>query len=142
MNWPEHAHGVLREAGYKPGGARTAVIDALGSEQCCLTAQEIHDRVRERRPRIGIASVYRTLDALVGLGLVHRLDLRSDGAHYEPATSTGDHHHHVVCGDCGRVEPFTDDRLERAIGKASTEAPFHIDAHEIVLRGVCETCAT
>lgn len=142
MNWSEHAQAVLRKAGYKPGGARTAVIEALGSERCCLTAQEIHHRVRARRPGVGIASVYRALEALAGLGLVHRLELRSDGAHYEPAAASGDHHHHLVCGDCGRVEPFADHRLEQAIGKVSTQAPFRIDGHDIVLRGVCETCST
>ena len=141
MNWPEHAESVLRAAGYKPGRARAAVIEALGSEPCCLTAQEIHDRVRARRPRVGIASVYRALEVLAGLGLVHKLELRSDGAHYEPAAASGDHHHHLVCGDCGRVEPFADDRLEQAIGKVSAQASFRIDGHDIVLRGVCEACS-
>jgi Fur family transcriptional regulator, ferric uptake regulator len=142
VSWPDHAETVLREAGYKPGRARTAVIEALGGERCCLTAQEIHDRVRARRPGVGIASVYRALEALAGLGLVHRLDLRSDGAHYEPAAASGDHHHHLVCGDCGRVEPFADDRLEQAIGNASAQASFRIDGHDVVLRGLCETCST
>jgi Fur family ferric uptake transcriptional regulator len=141
MGWPELAHVVLRQAGYKPGGARTAVIEALARESCCLTAQEIHDRVRKRRTRVGIASVYRALEALAELGLVHRLELRSGAAHYEPAVASGDHHHHLVCDDCGRIEAFTDDRLERAIDTVSRAAAFRIDEHDIVLRGRCETCA-
>jgi Fur family transcriptional regulator, ferric uptake regulator len=141
VDWPLHADAVLRAAGYKPGRARTAVIEALGGESCCLTAQEIHDRVRERRARVGIASVYRALETLAELGLVHRLELGSGGAHYEPAAASGDHHHHLVCGGCGRVEPFMDDRLEHAIGKVSAEASFRIDGHDVVLRGVCGACA-
>jgi Fur family ferric uptake transcriptional regulator len=141
VSWPEHAEAVLGDAGYRHGGARAAVIDALADESCCLTAQEIHDRVRLDRPRVGIASVYRALETLVGLGLVHRLELGSGGAHYELAGASGDHHHHLVCGDCGRVEPFADDRLEHAIDNVSAKASFRIHGHDVVLRGACDACA-
>jgi Fur family ferric uptake transcriptional regulator len=140
MSWSEQAQTVLRQAGYKPGGARTAVIEALAGESCCLTAQEIHDRVRPDRPRVGIASVYRALEALAELGLVHRLELRSGSAHYEPAVASGDHHHHLVCDDCGRIEAFSDDRLERVIHTVSKTTAFRIDEHDVVLRGQCRTC--
>jgi len=140
MTWREHAEAALRTAGHKPGQARTAVLDALAGEHCCLTVQEIHDRVRRARPRAGIASVYRALDTLVELELVHKLDLGAGGAQYEPAAPSGDHHHHLVCGDCGRVEAFADDRLEQAIGKLADEASFRIEGHDVVLRGRCERC--
>lgn len=141
MEWREHAETVLRAAGYKPGRARSAVIRALAEEHCCLAVQEIHDRVRRSRPSVGIASVYRALETLVELELVHKLELGSGGAQYEPAAPGGDHHHHLVCGECGRVEAFADDRLERAIGNVSAEAAFRIEGHDVVLRGRCEKCA-
>ncbi|HEU4943137.1 MAG TPA: Fur family transcriptional regulator [Gaiellaceae bacterium] len=141
MTWSAHAQLVLRNAGLKPGGARSAVVEVLGQQRCCLPAAEIHDEVRRRRPGVGIASVYRALETLTALGLVHRIDLRSGGARYEPAAPSGDHHHHLVCGDCGKVEAFSDDGLERAIHTVSQAASFRIDEHEVVLRGRCETCA-
>jgi Fur family ferric uptake transcriptional regulator len=141
MRWAEHAQLVLREAGFKPGGARTAVIDVLEAQSCCLTPARIHDLVRADRPGIGIASVYRALEALTELGLVHRLELGAGVAHYEPAQPSGDHHHHLVCGDCGRVEAFSDGRLEHAIAGVSQAASFEIAEHDVVLRGRCDDCA-
>jgi Fur family transcriptional regulator, ferric uptake regulator len=142
MSWAEHAREVLREAGVKPGAARAAVIDVVADQRCCLSAPAIHEEVRLRRPTVGLASVYRALQTLTELGLVHRLDLRSGGgARYEPAQPSGDHHHHAVCGECGTVEAFTDDRLERAIHTASAASAFRIDEHEVVLRGRCTACS-
>ncbi|HEU6444459.1 MAG TPA: Fur family transcriptional regulator [Gaiellaceae bacterium] len=140
MTWSEHAQSALRGAGLKPGGARSAVIDVLGDQECCLAAGEIHDEVRRRRPGVGIASVYRALETLTELGLVHRLDLRPGGARYEAAQPSGDHHHHLVCGDCGKVEAFSDEGLERAIQSASRGAAFRIEEHDVVLRGRCGAC--
>jgi Fur family transcriptional regulator, ferric uptake regulator len=140
MSWGEHAQAVLHESGFKPGQARAAVIEALEGQTCCLSVQEIHDLVRQRRARVGIASVYRALETLTALGLVHRLELGSGGAHYEPAEPSGNHHHHLVCGECGKVEAFSDDRLEHAINSVSRTAAYRINAHDVVLRGRCESC--
>ena len=142
MSWVAHAQAVLRDAGYKPGRARAAVISALGAQACCLSAQEIHDLVRRQHEGVGVASVYRALETLTELGLVHRIELGSGGAQYEPASPGGDHHHHLVCGDCGKVEAFSDDRLEHAIADVSKAAPFAVAEHDIVLRGRCDACAT
>jgi len=97
--------------------------------------------VRRTRAGVGIASVYRALETLTELGLVHRLELGSGGAHYEPAAPTGDHHHHLVCGDCGKVEAFSDTGLEHAIAGVSRMAAFEVAGHDVVLRGRCDDCA-
>ena len=141
MTWREHAQTTLRESGYRPGGARSAVVEVLAEQHCCLAVTEIHDRVRAVRPGAGIASVYRALETLHELGLVHRLELGGASAHYEPAAPTGDHHHHLVCGECGKVEAFSDDRLESVIDNVSEATSFRIEDHDVVLRGRCESCA-
>jgi Fur family transcriptional regulator, ferric uptake regulator len=141
MRWAEHAQLVLRGAGFKPGAARTAVIDVLEAQSCCLPPTRIYELVRAERPGVGIASVYRALDVLTELGLVHRLELGGSSAQYEPAARSGDHHHHLVCGDCGKVEAFSDDRLEVVIETVSQTAAFRIDDHDVVLRGRCDGCA-
>jgi Fur family ferric uptake transcriptional regulator len=141
VTWEEHAQLTLREAGFKLGAARTTVIEVLAAQSCCLAPSEIHEQVRVQRPGVGIASVYRALETLTELGLVHRLELGGGSAHYEPAAPTGDHHHHLVCGDCGKVEAFSDDRLEVVIENVSKTASFRIDDHDVVLRGRCDGCA-
>jgi Fur family transcriptional regulator, ferric uptake regulator len=73
--------------------------------------------------------------------LVQRLDMGEGIARYEPAHPGGEHHHHIVCERCGRLEPFTDEGLERAIRRVSERLPLEVSEHEIVIRGACRSCA-
>ncbi len=140
MTWADTAIARLREASGRSGGARKLVIELLGEQECCLSAQEIHERVRARGARVGIASVYRALDGLDELGLVQRIDLGDGISRFEPAHGGGDHHHHLVCDDCGKVEPFADQSLESAIARVADGRGYAVAAHDVVLRGACEDC--
>ena len=93
-----------------------------------------------RGATVGIASVYRALDQLVELRLVQRVDFGDGIARFEPALPDGDHHHHLVCDDCGKVEPFSDPSLETRDRQASKRLGYSVDAHEVVLRGECGDC--
>ena len=138
--WSEGALLRLRESSGRSGSARRAVVELLGDQGCCLSAQEIHERLRASGPRVGIASVYRALEGLDGLGLVQRVDLGDGVSRFEPATFGGDHHHHLVCDDCGRVEPFEDSTLEAAIDRVADGHGYAVAAHDVVLRGTCVDC--
>ena len=142
MRWSEHAVTTLRAAGYRAGGARSAVVDALAAQDCCETPLQIYERLRGSGRPVGIASVYRVLDVLTGLGLVQRVDVGRGIARYEPVAPGGEHHHHVVCDDCGSVEPFVDPALERAIASAAGRVRYDVAGHEVVLRGACDDCRT
>jgi Fur family ferric uptake transcriptional regulator len=140
QSWRGHTERALREAGFRAGGARSAVLDLLEAQDCCASAQEIHGALRGASRSVGIASVYRVLDVLAELRLVQRVDVGDGIARFEPALPDGDHHHHVVCDDCGKVEPFSDSSLETAIARASRRLGYSVDAHEVVLRGECGDC--
>ena len=139
MAWTDATLSRLRESSGRSGGARRAVVELLGGQDCCLSAQEIHDALRAGSARVGIASVYRALDGMDELGLVQRVDLGDGVARYEPALDEG-HHHHLVCDDCGKVEPFEDAALESAIERVAGGRGYAVAAHEVVLRGACEDC--
>ncbi len=141
MGWTEHALGVLDETGYRAGGARRAVVQLLGRQKCCLSAQEIFDRLRGAKRPVGIASVYRALETLSELRLVKRVDAGDGIARYERAAPDGDHHHHLVCRECGKVEAFSDPRLERTVDRVADTLGYDVDEHEIVLTGACSDCA-
>ena len=130
----------MREASGRSGGARRVVVEFLGRQECCVSAQEIHDAVRAGGARVGIASVYRTLDGLDDSGS----SSASTSATASPASSAptraGEHHHHLVCGDCGKVEPFEDPALEAAIAGIAGGRGYEVAAHEVVLRGACGDC--
>jgi Fur family transcriptional regulator, ferric uptake regulator len=140
FDWRGETERALRERGHRSGGARTAVIELLSSQDCCASAQEIHGNLRTSGRSVGIASVYRVLEILSELRLVQRVDVGDGIARFEPARSNDDHHHHVVCDDCGKVEPFTDQSLERAIEQASDRLGYRVEGHEVVLRGGCGDC--
>lgn len=138
--WAEGTNHALSEAGYRGGGARATVVALLAEQSCCLSAQEIFDELRTRRTPVGIASVYRVLDLLSALRLVQRVDVGDGTARFEPVGPEGEHHHHLVCDDCGRVEAFHDAGLERAIDRVAGTTGYALEGHEIVLRGACALC--
>jgi Fur family ferric uptake transcriptional regulator len=139
--WAREALNSLEAAGYRRGGARESVVELLGRQNCCLSAQDIHDQLRKARRSVGIASVYRALETLAELRLVKRVDAGDGIARYEPATADGEHHHHLVCRDCGKVEAFSDSRLERAIDRVAGGLGYSVDEHEVVLVGACADCS-
>jgi Fur family ferric uptake transcriptional regulator len=139
-DWAEHAAQRLAEAGYRRGGARSALIALLDSQPCALTAFDIERDLRDGGRSVGRASVYRVLDELVSLGLVDRVEVGQGIARYEPARGEAHHHHHMVCERCGDVLPFEDDELERTIGRLADRVAFDVAEHDIVLRGACSSC--
>jgi Fur family ferric uptake transcriptional regulator len=140
-SWAEHALGTLQAAGFRRGGARTAVIEALSRHDCAVTALELDDELRRRKPPVGRASIYRALDQFEELGLVQRIEMTRGTAAFERIEPSGHHHHHAICRNCGKMETFEDDDLERAIGRVSGRMSFDISEHDVVLRGLCKSCA-
>jgi Fur family transcriptional regulator, ferric uptake regulator len=132
--WLEHASERMRSAGLRSGAARTEVIELLAREgQCLLSATEITDRLRGRS--VGsAATVYRVIEELFGLGLLHRLDGRDGVARFEIADPDG-HHHHFVDERTGEVRPFSDAEFERAVCAVADRLGIDLVAHDVVLRG-------
>ena len=138
--WSELALEALRGAGHRSGGARQAVVELLAQTDCCLSAQEIADRLKTRRSRVGIASVYRAIDVLQGIGLVQRVDVGEGTSRYEAVVPGGEHHHHIVCESCGRISAFEDQGLERAISCLAGRIGHRVYRHDVLLHGHCTRC--
>ena len=73
-------------------------------------------------------------------GFVQRIDIGAGISRFEPIHPGGEHHHHLVCDDCGKVEAFADDELERALHKVEGRTGYSVAGHDVVLRGVCADC--
>jgi Fur family ferric uptake transcriptional regulator len=142
-SWVQRAEATLAAAGHKRGGARRAVVELLERQQCALTAVEIEDALRggEARRRVSRASVYRILEELERLRLVQRVQAGQAMVRYERVCEHEEHHHHLVCDECGVVMPFSDQALESAIETLSERVPLKVSEHEIVLHGSCQDCA-
>jgi Fur family transcriptional regulator, ferric uptake regulator len=141
QSWEERALERLQSAGHRRGGARTAVIEALARHDCAVTALDLEEELRGRDVGVGRASIYRALEQLEGLGLVQRIEVCRGTAGFERVDPTGHHHHHAICRDCGRMVPFEDSSLEKALEQVAGTMSFDVTEHDVVLRGTCERCA-
>jgi Fur family transcriptional regulator, ferric uptake regulator len=139
-SWEQYARDELRLSGARTGGARDTVISYLAAQDCCLSAQELFDGLRSEGRSVGIASVYRALDQLADLRLVRRVDFGHGVTRFEPAHPGGEHHHHLVCGECGKVDTFDDLALERALDRVAGSHGYALDEHDVVLHGSCSDC--
>ena len=125
----------LEEAGYRSGAARREVVDSARRRALCgdragdRSAARL-GRARERLPDAGSARAAAPRA---------RVEIGGDAAGYE-RVDPEQHHHHLVCEECGRLSPFADPSLERAIEAVSRAAEFEIAAHDVVLRGRCPDC--
>ena len=138
--WTNEVRTRLQSAGQRTGAARAAVIEYLDEQDCCRGAQEIHEALAARGSTVGLASVYRAVDGLVERGLLQRVDFGDGIARYEPVRAGREHHHHLVCDDCGKVEAFHDAPLELAIEAIERQTGYGVVSHDVVLRGACADC--
>lgn len=114
-----------------------AAIERVFSETVRpLDPREVLAAARKFVPRMGIATVYRAINALVGEGRVTPVTLPGEHARYEAAGR--EHHHHFQCRRCHKVF-----ELEGCSGDFGTITPpgFRLDDHEVVLYGRCDACA-
>lgn len=129
----------LRGAGERVTRQRLLVSDALAAIGRQVTAQELYDRLRRREPRIGRATVFRTLEALVAAGVARRLE--QDGHVYGYVACRPEHHHHLACDRCGRVEEIDEGYIRPVAERVATELGFTIDDARLDFYGRCASCA-
>jgi Fur family transcriptional regulator, ferric uptake regulator len=139
-DWVGHAREALAVGGYRVSAPRAAVVSVLAELGCSVTAQEISDRLRERGEGVGVASIYRALQLLDDMRLVRRVDVGEPVARYEPVHPDGEHHHHLVCDNCGETKAFEDPELERVIERLAGRVEYSVGAHDVTLRGRCPAC--
>jgi len=130
---------LLKKYGYKITPARLAVLSSFSYTHKPLSAENIFIQVQKHK-KINPATVYRTLTSFEKKGLIKKVNLRTDTAFYELAQ---DHHHHIVCTSCGRIEDFTECGMSPIIKKVITRSPHfaRIQDHSVELFGVCNTCS-
>ena len=130
--------GALEDAGYRLTSPRRALAGVIARRDGHFTAEDLLDESRRRRLGVTRATVFRSLDLLVELGLVERLDLPS-GEHAFVACQTA-HHHHLVCSSCGRTTEVDDNGFEKVAAAIGKQSGYRIDTHRLELFGLCPVC--
>jgi Fe2+ or Zn2+ uptake regulation protein len=128
----------LKARGRRVTPQRRAIIQALLADHAHPTAEQILTHVRRAMPDLSPATVYNTLHELVDIGMLQELDLGLSERHYDIPTE--DHHAHLVCLSCGRIEDVPYDH------EALTLPPKHVHGFQVVdqivmFRGYCPACA-
>lgn len=137
---PEHdtSEARLRAHGLRATPQRIAVLDELLREQNDVTALQLYDRLRGRGQPIGLATVYRTLDALAQAGVLEPLAHFRDALCYRVCREG--HHHHLVCTECHSIVELTDCELEEPLARAAADHGFLATGHQLEVTGVCADC--
>ncbi|MGH7884789.1 MAG: Fur family transcriptional regulator [Thermodesulfobacteriota bacterium] len=129
---------ILMNKGLKSTPQRLAVIHVLHSCKKYLSIIEILDCVKELLPKTGLATIYRTLDMFVELGLIMRLHFL-DGCH-SYTISPKDHSHQMVCTICDTVFNFSDCPVEGLNSSILQQKGFKVNKHFVQLFGECADC--
>jgi len=115
------------------------ILDLLHSaQQKHLTAEEIYKLLLEAGEEIGLATVYRVLTQFEAAGLVTRHNFESGQAVFE--LESGEHHDHLVCVRCGKVEEFVNETIETCQNKIADSAGYRITDHSLIIYGICPDC--
>ncbi|SRR5690554_688558 len=132
----------LQKQSYKLTPQREATVRVLlEHEEDHLSAEDVYLLVKDKAPEIGLATVYRTLELLVELKVVDkinfgdgvsRFDLRKEGAEHS--------HHHLVCVECGSVTEIVEDLLEDVEKIVEHRWKFKVQDHRLTFHGICEQC--
>ena len=131
--------GILREHGYKLTPQRHAILKVIATSSDHLTPEAIYEKARLINSNIGLATVYRTLDLLSKQHLVCRVHTPDGYRSYMMRRPT-EHHHHLVCSQCGRVIDFTECSLADLEQRLSRETKFDINGHLLEFYGLCPDC--
>ena len=129
---------ALEAGGHRYTEQRAAVFGFLVGTDTHPTADEVYFGVRNALPAISLATVYKSLETLVGCGLAVKLTYADQSARYDGRT---DPHHHARCVDCGRVLDLVGDVSRREIDSLrGPEQGFTVTGYRLELSGYCADC--
>jgi Fe2+ or Zn2+ uptake regulation protein len=118
---------VLKNHGYRLTKARRELLKVVKGYP--MTVQEIYSTLRKKKIDIDLASVYRSLELFVEMGVVHIIQLGEDKKRYELIESDN-HHHHLVCNTCGSIEDIAlDEKI--LLKEVNSKSDFAIDHHHL-----------
>lgn len=135
----ERFRGHLRDHRQPITRQREQIARVVLESEDHLSIEQIRDRLQALGASPGLATIYRTMDLLVESGLVRAHDFNQGYRRFEPAPAP-DHHHHLICTRCGRVDEFTHERLERMLPMIADEHGFKLDRHRLEIYGTCRDC--
>ena len=131
---------TLSSRGYRQSTRRNRIVETFFSLTGHVSAEELLARVREKDPRVGLTTVYRTLKLLTRCGLAVERKFNRQISMFEPVPQ-GRHHDHLICLGCGTILEFENQAIESLQESVAREMNFHISRHVLEIYGYCASCA-
>ena len=128
----------LAAGGRRRTAQRVVVAEALAGAKRALSAQELYERIRTTHPTIGRATVYRALEQQVQDGMASRFEREGHVSAY--IACDAEHHHHLVCTSCQRVEDVAEDVVAPMLGAVGRRHDFSVDHAALDFYGLCSRC--
>ncbi|MBL1275664.1 MAG: ferric iron uptake transcriptional regulator [Ectothiorhodospiraceae bacterium] len=129
----------LRAAGLKSTLPRRKILEVMetqGSRH--VSAEDIYRTLLEADEDVGLATVYRVLTQFEAAGLVTKLNF--EGGHSVYELNQGEHHDHILCVKCGKVDEFVDELIEERQKEIAEKAGFSMTDHCLYIYGICAEC--
>lgn len=131
---------MLRQKGHRLTPQRMQVLHVIKTRGQHMTAEEIHAAIIPQQPYLDIATVYRTLQWLQSVGLVAPISMGEGKLHYE-YHAPGEHHHHLICQECGEHIQVADNEFEVLKADLHQRYGFVLQIDHLALPGRCADCA-
>jgi Fur family ferric uptake transcriptional regulator len=129
----------LRKAGLKVTLPRVKILEILeNAEHRHMSAEDLYKALLDSGEDIGLATVYRVLTQFESAGLVTRHHF--EGGHSVFELNEGDHHDHILCVKCGRVDEFVDEVIEERQEHIASKAGYEMTDHSLYIYGICPDC--
>ncbi len=135
----EQLDGYMAKHGLRSTEQRRLIIDTFFDCVEHITIDELLRRVKDADPRIGYATVYRTMKMLADGGVALERKFGDGFTRYELADE-GAHHDHLICIECGRITEFEEPRIEELQDRVAERYGFEVRSHKHELYGVCAQC--
>lgn len=142
MTSTDHGHGSPVPAVVRPTRQRQAVADTLASFSDFRSAQDIHALLGERGEKVGLATVYRTLQLLSDSGDLDMIRNEEGEALYRRCGMPDHHHHHLVCRTCGATVEVEGPAVERWTKAVADRHGYADISHTLELFGTCPRCVS
>lgn len=134
----EEAVPLLEQAELRPTRQRLAIIEVLARSERPLTAQALHAELSGSDTAPGLATVYRTLQAVEQSGLARTFPAGEGEVAYKLCHPG--HHHHLVCERCGKVVEIPSCEVEEWASEIAGKRGFAVTSHQADIYGLCENC--
>lgn len=130
----------MAEKGLKSTQQREIILEEFLRDGSHCSTEELYLRLRSKHPRLGYATVYRTLKLFAECGIAEERHFGDGQTRYESSDSD-EHHDHLICTVCGSIVEFEDPRIEELQMQVAQQHGFEIRRHRLELYGCCRGCA-